>query len=70
MELSYQWSLEHLMPQSWEKHWKAFVKDESHAEDLIYQIGNMTLLKGSLNSTIKNATWQIKLRRWHSQKLH
>lgn len=61
IELPYQWSLEHLMPQSWEKNWKAFVKDEFHAEDLIYQIGNMTLLKGSLNSTIKNATWEIKL---------
>jgi len=61
IELSYQYTLEHLMPQTWEKNWKAFAKDEFHAEDLIYQIGNMTLLKGSLNSTIKNASWEMKL---------
>ncbi len=49
------------MPQSWEENWKSIAKDELHAEDLIYQIGNMTLLKSSLNSAIKNASWKIKL---------
>ncbi|WP_300718663.1 DUF262 domain-containing protein [Helicobacter sp. UBA3407] len=61
IELSYKWTLEHLMPQSWEENWKSIAKDELHAEDLIYQIGNMTLLKSSLNSAIKNASWKIKL---------
>lgn len=61
IELSYQYTLEHLMPQSWEKNWKDIAKDEEHAKDLIYQIGNMTLLKGSLNSAIKNASWKTKL---------
>lgn len=61
IELSYKWTLEHLMPQSWEEHWGKIPKDEFHAEDLIYQIGNMTLLKSSLNSTIKNASWKTKL---------
>lgn len=60
-ELSYKWTLEHLMPQSWQENWKKIAKDEIHAEDLIYQIGNMTLLKSSLNSAIKNASWKIKL---------
>lgn len=61
IELSYKWTLEHLMPQSWQENWKKIAKDELHAEDLIYQIGNMTLLKSSLNSAIKNASWKIKL---------
>ncbi|TLD86165.1 DUF262 domain-containing protein [Helicobacter sp. MIT 05-5294] len=61
IELSYKWTLEHLMPESWEENWRKIAKDELHAEDLIYQIGNMTLLKGSLNSSIKNASWKIKL---------
>ncbi|WP_300673996.1 MULTISPECIES: DUF262 domain-containing protein [Helicobacter] len=61
IELSYKWTLEHLMPQSWEENWKSIAKDELHAENLIYQIGNMTLLKNSLNSTIKNASWKTKL---------
>ncbi len=61
IELSYQYTLEHIMPRSWEGSWKNIAKDKEHAEDLIYQIGNMTLLKGSLNSTIKNAPWKTKL---------
>lgn len=61
IELSYNFTLEHLMPQSWEENWKNVVKDELNAKELIYQIGNMTLLKGGLNSAIKNASWKIKL---------
>lgn len=61
VELSYRWTLEHLMPQLYEENWKKIAKNDSHAKDLIYQIGNMTLLKSSLNSAIKNACWQIKL---------
>ena len=61
IELSYQYTLEHIMPRSWEGSWKNIAKDTEHAECLIYQIGNMTLLKGSLNNTIKNAPWKTKL---------
>lgn len=61
IELSYQYTLEHLMPQSWEKNWRDIAEDKEHANDLIFQIGNMTLLKGSLNSAIKNASWKTKL---------
>lgn len=61
VELSYNFTLEHLMPQSWEKNWKYVVKDEENAKELVYQIGNMTLLKGALNSAIKNASWKTKL---------
>lgn len=61
-DLAYKWTLEHLMPQSYKQHWGEIAKDEEHAESLIYQIGNMTLLNGSLNKAIKNAAWEIKLK--------
>lgn len=62
VELSYSpYTLEHLMPQKWEQNWSEIGKDKENAEKLIFQIGNMTLLTGSLNSTMKNETWQRKL---------
>lgn len=60
-ELTYKYELEHLMPQKWEENWKEIGKDKDNAERLIYQIGNMTLLNGSLNAGISNAKWEIKL---------
>ncbi|PAF44709.1 DUF262 domain-containing protein [Helicobacter sp. 11S02596-1] len=61
IELSYIYSLEHLMPQNWKKHWVEVGVNDELAESLIYQIGNMTLLKGALNSTIKDVAWEVKL---------
>lgn len=58
--LNYVYQLEHLMPQKWEKNWN-IGKDNDDMEKLIYQIGNMTLLKGKLNSLISNADWNTKL---------
>lgn len=60
-ELTYKYELEHLMPQKWEENWTEIGKDKETAETLIYQIGNMTLLNGSLNASISNAKWEIKL---------
>ncbi|WP_181566347.1 HNH endonuclease family protein [Helicobacter monodelphidis] len=37
------------------------IENDDEANEFIYQIGNMTLLKGSLNSQIKNSLWNIKL---------
>lgn len=67
-ELSYKYELEHLMPQKWEENWKEIGKDKESAEKLIYQIGNMTLLNGSLNVIISNAKWDIKLNGDKSKK--
>lgn len=67
IELSYQWTLEHLMPQNLTQ-WKNVIKDEEEAKKFVYQIGNMTLLKGALNSSIQNATWQTKLKGDESRK--
>lgn len=73
-ELKYSYSLEHLMPQKWEAHWISvpvrnglgeIVHDPAHAKlersEKIYSIGNMTLLTGSLNSSLKNHNFLKKL---------
>lgn len=59
--LQYIYTLEHLMPQTWQTHWQDIGKDEENAEKLIYQIGNMTLVKGKLNSALQNHNWDTKL---------
>lgn len=59
--LNYVYTLEHLLPQSWKEYWGDIIKDEEEAENFIYQIGNMTLLKGKLNSSLQNMNWQTKL---------
>ena len=67
-ELTYKYELEHLMPQKWEENWTKIGKDKETAETLIYQIGNMTLLNGSLNASISNAKWIEKLGNEKSKK--
>lgn len=59
-ELEYSFTLEHLMPQTWETNWKDVGIDAEKAKKLIYQIGNMTLLKKKLNSQISNYIWNKK----------
>lgn len=57
-----------IMPQKWEENWTEIGKDKETAETLIYQIGNMTLLNGSLNASISNAKWIEKLGNEKSKK--
>ena len=76
-ELQYTYSLEHIMPQSWENNWGIDkievvaadtgtpIVDEETAKELrraaIYEIGNMTILNRKLNSSLSNNTMQEKL---------
>ena len=73
-ELKFTYSLEHIMPQKWEEHWKNIpekykpdgskMTDEEAKKDRdekIYWIGNMTLLSSSLNSALKNCTFEKKM---------
>lgn len=73
-ELKYSYSLEHVMPQKWETHWTSVpvrnelgevIDDLAHAKlertEKISSIGNMTLLTGSLNSSLKNHNFVKKL---------
>ncbi|WP_156528224.1 HNH endonuclease family protein, partial [Helicobacter sp. CLO-3] len=59
--LEYAYTLEHLMPQKWQEHWGDIGKNNEKAESLIYQIGNMTLLRSKLNTALSNLDWQTKL---------
>lgn len=71
--LKYCYSLEHIMPQSWEEHWpmptklkadgKPMTSDEAATDrwNKIYWIGNMTLLKTNLNSSLKNYKYEVKM---------
>lgn len=61
-------SIEHLLPRSWETNWA--LPDGSTALEaqalrdarngILHTIGNLTLVTGSLNSTLSNAPWGIK----------
>jgi hypothetical protein len=74
-ELKYNYSLEHVMPQKWEECWTnvavvdatgiaipevEIAKKERYAK--IYQIGNMTLLNSSLNTSLRNYEFERKIK--------
>lgn len=55
-------TIEHLMPRKWRKHWS---QDLSEAEailrdEIVHQLGNLTLVTKRLNSTISNGPWVKK----------
>lgn len=60
-ELTYTYTLEHIMPQKWQESWGVpenyAEKRQKHIDDL----GNLTLLKISLNSTVRNADFKTKI---------
>jgi hypothetical protein len=58
-------SIEHLMPQSWVENWPlptdVDAEDAKNERDrLVDTIGNLTLVTGSLNSTMSNGAWAAK----------
>jgi len=72
--LKYAYTLEHIMPQKWEEYWRNvpvvdndgniindLEKAKQYRYKLIYYIGNMTLLKSSLNSALHNYEFQRKI---------
>ena len=62
-------TIEHILPEKWEKHWP-LEKEGKSAEDILEQesrrntlkntIGNLTLVTNSLNPAISNGSWQAK----------
>ena len=74
--LKYEYTLEHVMPQKWQEYWSVDalpvldeqgneIKDNSEAEkvrqSVIYELGNMTLLKTNLNSSLRNYCFAKKI---------
>lgn len=73
-ELKYNYSLEHILPQSWEEHWStvpvydeknAIIGNSDEAKKVRYKkllsIGNMTLLNSRLNSSLRNYKFERKV---------
>ncbi|MCS7199453.1 MAG: HNH endonuclease family protein [Caldimicrobium sp.] len=71
-KLKYEYELEHIMPIKWEELWGLDVvphPNNSHSpeeqkrdrNEKVRWIGNMTLLKSSLNNEIKNNRFDIKM---------
>ena len=65
--VSWDVQVEHLMPRSWENnnHWPLTVPSEQEdaterRNSLIHTLGNLTLVNGSLNSSMKNGPWHLK----------
>lgn len=72
--LEYDYTLEHIMPQKWEEYWTDepvvdadghLINDSKEAKryrnQMIYSIGNMTLLSGKLNTAIRNKSFGVKI---------
>lgn len=56
-------SLEHLLPQQWEAHWPLPTDEpEQHVarQAALHKIGNLTIVTGGLNSTLRNSAWHDK----------
>jgi hypothetical protein len=73
-ELKYTYTLEHIMPQKWEEYWSAVPvtgddgavianveEAKQYRNRIIYSIGNMTLLKSSLNTSLRNYEFKRKV---------
>lgn len=74
-ELLYSYTLEHIMPQKWEECWSdlPFVEisgkkiedvnqGKTYRNYMVYSLGNMTLLKESLNKAIQNYDFKTKMK--------
>ena len=55
-------TIEHLMPQGWRTHWNGEFSEEQDAarDQLVQQLGNLTLITQSLNSSVSNGSWATK----------
>lgn len=57
------YSLEHLMPKKWENNWGRLDDQEliDNRNRKLLTLGNLTIITQSLNATIRDSSWQIKL---------
>ncbi len=59
--IDFKYSLEHIFPQN-DKHWKECFDEnnEDYKNKYIHTLGNLTLVKKKLNSTLSNQKWESK----------
>ncbi len=59
-----EYSLEHIMPKKWRNNWKVSdsfnEQDKEKRDQLLLKLGNLTIITASLNSSIRDASWEIK----------
>lgn len=58
-------TIEHVLPQSWERHWPlpGEIEEEEERQErnrLVHTIGNLTLVTSRLNPALSNAPWEEK----------
>lgn len=55
------YQLEHLMPKKWKRHWSLHSDyNESERDAKILTLGNLAMITGGLNKSIRNYGWQTK----------
>lgn len=56
------YSLEHLMPKKWQKHWENPGTQEGIDErnERLLTLGNLAIIRPALNASIKNSDWKTK----------
>lgn len=59
--LTYTYTLEHIMPHKWQENWGVPENYAGKRQEHIDDLGNLTLLKISLNSAVKNADFKTKI---------
>lgn len=66
-------TIEHLLPQAWEKHWP--LPDDADESRMllrtssIHKLGNLTLLTSKLNPSVSNREWEYKKKEIHRHSL-
>lgn len=59
--LTYTYTLEHIMPLKWQENWSVSEDQIEKRKAHIYDLGNMTLLRNSLNITVRNSDFKGKI---------
>ena len=54
------YSLEHMMPKKWRNHWSS-PKHPEERDRKLKLLGNLTIITQSLNTSIRDAEWKVKL---------
>ena len=60
-------SVEHVAPQSWERHWQEDLgfgnsdEERSRLDQLVHRIGNLTLVTAAINPKLGNRPWDYKV---------
>lgn len=60
------YSVEHIMPKKWQEYWKVAgmtEQDKGNRSWYLKRLGNLTLITGSMNSTIRHKAWKTKRRK-------